>query len=522
MQVTYTDVERPVLTIEEALEVEGRSSRLDMEEVVEGEVEKEEEEGMTKVQGEFAIGGQLHLHLEPHTALARPNEEGGLDMVVSTQHMDAVQAAVAATLGLKEHTVNLQVRRLGGAFGGKLSNSKIAATACAVAAHRLGAPVRLVTDLRTTLEAAGKRLPYLVSYTAAMDAQGKLASVAIKLTCDSGSSYNESTADIAVMFARSVYASRAWRLTPTAVLTDTPSNTYCRAPGSPQGHAAMETVMEHLATVAGTDPLLLREANMVESADLQEVLARLKESSDYTARAAEVQEHNLAHRWTKRGLALVPLQYPHSQFGTRYSVDLAVYHGDGSLAVTHGGVEMGQGINTKVVQVVARELAVPMEAIKVKPTNSFNNANNSFTAGSMGSEGTCAAAIHACRDLRAKMAVVVEEGEEVAWGELVRRCYGRGVDLTGHHMGHSIADNLANYTVMGAAVTEVVVDVLTGQHRVVRCDFIEDTGGSLRRHLARCAHLAPGGRGPGGGGPGDGPGPLDLGAGGGGGGEVAR
>jgi len=211
-------------------------------------------------------------------------------------------------------------------------------------------------------------------------------------------------------------------------------------------------------------------------------LERLKTSSDYEARAEAVEQYNKDNLWMKRGISLVPIQYPHSQFGTRYIVHIAVYHDDGSVAVSHGGIEMGQGVNTKVAQVVARELGVSMDVIKIKPTNNLVNPNSSFTAGSMGSEGNVAAAVRACADLKRKMAKVreeeVEQGgkEDLPWPELVKKCYTRGVDLTGHHMGHSIIDGLAGYIVWAAAVTEVQVDVLTGMTNIRRLDFIEDTG----------------------------------------------
>ena len=335
--------------------------------------------------------------------------------------------------------------------------------ACSLAAHRLGKPVRLVMDLATTLEVSGKRLPFLARYKATVGPDLKLSSVVIKLFCDSGSNYNESTADVAVAYAKGAYSSPAWRITPMAVLTDTASNTYCRsvnplaphnllahgswilllalllpllllhsrAPGSTQGHATMEMVIEHLAAETGKKPLEVREANMLEDATLKEVLERLKTSSDYEARAEAVEQYNKDNLWMKRGISLVPIQYPHSQFGTRYIVHIAVYHDDGSVAVSHGGIEMGQGVNTKVAQVVARELGVSMDVIKIKPTNNLINPNSSFTAGSMGSEGNVAAAVRACADLKRKMAKVreeeVEQGgkEDLPWPELVKKCYTR-------------------------------------------------------------------------------------------------
>ena len=174
---------------------------------------------------------------------------------------------------------------------------------------------------------------------------------------------------------------------------------------------------------------------------------------------------------------MVPIKYGHQQFGTNYNVNISVYHDDGSVAVSHGGIEMGQGINTKVAQIVAKELGVPLDIIRVKPTNNVSNPNAFFTAGSMGSEGNCAAAIRACADLKAKMNVVKEmEENDLPWADLVKKCYTKGVDLTGHHMGHSINDGIGSYIIWGLALTEVQLDVLTGMSNIRRCDFLEETG----------------------------------------------
>ena len=334
----------------------------------------------------------------------------------STQYVDIVQRMVAAHLNMKESDINMTVRRLGGAFGGKISQANIPATACAVAANKLNLPVRLRMDLRTNMELLGKRLPYLASYKASVDQTGKLTGVKMKIYCDSGYSYNESTADTAASFARNVYTSKAWRISPIAVRTDKASNTYVRAPGSTQGHAIMENIMEHLAHSLDMDPLHFRMINMVgqESTDtgklhpIRDIIEKLKKSSKFEERKGEIIQFNQNNLWQKKGIALIPLKYNHNYFGTRYHVNISVYHDDGSIAVTHGGsqfspyyiklgnllffkkgIEMGQGINTKVCQVIARELGVPMELIRVKPTNNFTGANSSVTGGSMGSECCC-------------------------------------------------------------------------------------------------------------------------------------
>ena len=402
VRITYKNTKPLVLNLKDAVKMEGRVSSAPVGDPdVEGDVEEEFAAGDKTVTGEFQIGSQYHFHLETQTCIVKP-EEDGFTVSSSTQYVDMVQRLVAATLNIKESDINMSVRRLGGAFGGKISQANIPAAACAVAANKLNRPVRLRMDLRTNMEMLGKRLPYLVRYKASVDKAGKMKSVKMKIFCDSGYSYNESTSDTAASFARNVYLSKAWNIIPVAVLTDKASNTYTRAPGSTQGHAIIENVVEHLAHDTGADPLDFRMNNMVggDSSDagqthpIRDIIEKLKKSSDFIQRKAEIINFNKSNLWQKKGISLVPLKYRHNYFGTRYHVNISVYHDDGSVAITHGGIEMGQGLNTKVCQVVARELGISMDLIRIKPTNNVAGANSSVTGGSMGSECNCSVGFH--------------------------------------------------------------------------------------------------------------------------------
>ena len=354
VRITYNNLKPLVLNIKDALEVEGRQSSAPVGEPdIEGDVEEEfaVADGERTVSGEFEIGSQYHFHLETQTCVVRP-EEDGLTVSSSTQYVDMVQRMVAAHLNMKESDINMTVRRLGGAFGAKISQANIPATACAVAANKLNLPVRLRMDLRTNMEMLGKRLPYLVRYKASVDQAGKMTGVKMKIYCDSGYSYNESTADTAASFARNVYISKAWRISPIAVLTDKASNTYVRAPGSTQGHAIMENIVEHLAHSLEMDPLEFRMINMVgqEETDtgtlhpIRDIIKKLKKSSNFEERKLEIIQFNENNLWQKKGIALIPLKYSHNYFGTRYHVNISVYHDDGSIAVTHGGIQWSKYI----------------------------------------------------------------------------------------------------------------------------------------------------------------------------------
>jgi len=490
VKISYKNKQPPVLHIKEGLKDVNRVKELRAEDFKDKDISTlchkpdftglslntdDELEEALKVSGEFEIGSQYHFHMETHSCICKPNEDGGLDVTSATQWMDLVQSVMATVLGLKENQINMTVRRLGGAYGGKTTNSPKSAAACGIAAFVLNRPVRLVTDIKANMESLGKRLPYLAKYSGSIDDSGLLTSIDCDMYCDPGFTFNEPTSWIAVYYAQGLYNSKAFKLKPLTVKTNTPSNTFCRAPGSTQGHAIMENIMEHLAFESGTDPLVFRLKNMVESG--QEVVARVRTSSDYDRRKREIEQHNKDNLWTKRGISLTPVMYHHSQYGTRYHVHISVFHEDGSVAVTHGGIEMGQGINTKVAQIVAKKLDLPMDMIKIKPTNNVSNPNASFTAGSMGSEGNVAAALKACDVLMEKMAKVkADQKEELPWDKLVEACYMAGVDLTGHHMGHSIKDGIANYKIPTAVVCEVEIDVLTGVLQIQRVDFIEDVG----------------------------------------------
>jgi len=483
VKVEYNNKKIPILTIPDALKDANRVNSSPVgDPIVEGDIDMELEQADQIIKGEFQSGSQYHFHLETQICICRPIEDG-LDVICATQWMDAVQKLIAKTLGMKESDINMSVRRLGGAYGGKISGPDIPAAACAVAATKLRRPVRLSMDLRSNMEMLGKRLPYMAKYKAAVGKDGKISAIGAKIYCDSGYSYNESTADGAVRFAKNVYISKAWNLRPSAVLTDTASNTYVRAPGSTQGHAIIENIVEHLAYKIGEDPLEFRIKNMVGGEEtngkmhpMREIIEKLKTTSNYEKRKEDIKQFNKKHLWQKKGIAMIPLKYRHDYFGTRYHVNISVYHDDGSVAVTHGAIEMGQGVNTKVCQVVARELGIPMDLIRIKPTNNFTNVNGSVTGGSMGSECCCSAAEIACKKLNDNMKKVKEGMKNPDWKKLVKKCHLTGVDLTAHHMGHSTVDNLVGYNIWGAVVTEVQVDVLTGMMSIIRCDLLEDTG----------------------------------------------
>lgn len=271
----------------------------------------------------------------------------------------------------------------------------------------------------------GKRLPYRIPYQVGFDSTGKIGSLKVDLICDTGYAPNEPTTFLAMAHLQNVYKAAGWEVDTHFVTTNTPSNTACRAPGSVQSVAAIEWIMDHIATYLRKDPLQIREVNLIENGDplvfgaptydrenlIPRMIKEMKEGAEYVKRRGEIENFNGENRWKKRGISVVPVRYPIEYFAANMIASVAIYHMDGYISVSHGGIEMGQGLNTKVfeyetgifskifavidlglfqvVQAVAQALNVPMDRIKVKPSNNFVAANSFATGGSIASEVVC-------------------------------------------------------------------------------------------------------------------------------------
>jgi len=441
------------------------------------------EEGFTKsttvVEGEFEIGNQYHVYMETLTSVCYPTEDG-IEVYCTSQDITAVQTAVASSLNLLSSQVNVVVRRLGGAYGGKISRGTHIATACAIAAYTLGKPVRVQLDLADNMMMVGGRLPYYCKYKAGVDEQGLLQAVDMSIYSDCGYNFNEGTSFFAASFAKNCYLSASWKFRPYLVKTDTPSNTYCRAPGTTQGIAVIENLIEHVAKACNQDPFVFRQKNFKSESypDLQKIINQVVISSDYHQRLEKVKEFNANNRWKKRGINLLPMVYPCDYPPFKYNVLVAIYQIDGSVVVSHGGIECGQGINTKLMQVVAREFGIPVSSVTVKSTNTLTNANGSATGGSVTSELNCYAAIKSCAQLKERMRPMKEKMPDADWKTLVKACFNTNVDLTARHY-YAADEEVKGYIIHGATVTEVELDVLTGEKLIHRVDILEDAGRSI-------------------------------------------
>ncbi len=484
-----------------------------------------------RLAGRMAIGGQDHFYLEGHIALALPGEDGEVAVFSSTQHPSEVQHMVAHVLGLPSNRVTVEVRRMGGAFGGKETQSNLFAAVAALAAVTLDRPVKLRPDRDDDMVATGKRHDMEVDYEVGFDAAGNVLGVEMTFAARCGFSADLSgpVTDRTLFHADNCYHWPAARLTSEPLMTHTVSNTAFRGFGGPQGMLAAERVIEEVAFALGEDPLTIRTRNVygdaaravtpyhqrVEDNIAPRLMAALAERADYWARRAALRRANADSAVIKRGLALTPVKFGISFTATHFNQAGALVHvyADGSVRLNHGGTEMGQGLYMKVAQVVAEEFQIDVDRVRITATTTDKVPNTSATAASSGSDLNGMAARNAARAIRDRLTDFAAESHgvardqvsflpgrvrvgnaEIAFDELVRQAYMARVQLsaTGFYKTPKIHwDRVAGrgrpfyYFSYGAAAAEVAVDTATGEYQVERVDILHDVGRSLNPAIDR-------------------------------------
>ena len=477
----------------------------------------------------FRVGGQEQFYLEGQIAYATPTESGGMKLWCSTQHPSEMQAVVAHALGRAVHAVQVECRRMGGGFGGKESQSALFACVAAVAAERLQRPVKLRLDRDDDFMVTGRRHGFHVEIELGHDDAGRILGVEATLVSNAGHSADLSAP---VMTRALCHFDNAYWLPHVALhgyaaRTNTQSNTAFRGFGGPQGAIAIEHVMDLLARRLGRDPLDVRRLNFYGSTErhltpygqpvadnlLEPLVAQLVHSSGYAERRKAIARFNAGSPVLKKGLALTPLK-----FGIAFNVShlnqagaLVHVYLDGSVLVNPGGTEMGQGLNTKVAQVVAHELGLPFERVRVTATDTQKVANTSATAASTGSDLNGKAAQAAARTLRDRLSafaaaqwggtpvavrfdagLVHVAGRTMPFVELVHAAYLARVQLWSDGFyatpglswdRHAMQGRPFHYFAFGAAVSEVVIDTLTGEWKLLRADLLHDAGRSLNPAL---------------------------------------
>ncbi|XP_013100957.2 uncharacterized protein LOC106082773 [Stomoxys calcitrans] len=438
-----------------------------------------------EVNGIFEMGLQYHFAMEPQTCVVIPAEQS-LEVYSSTQWHNHTQACIAKMLQLRAAQVQLKVRRLGGAFGSKLSRCNFVACAASLAAHKLNRPVRFVQSLESMMDTLGKRWACRSDYKVHGQANGKLVALQNIFYEDAGWSSNEYAPPVYPDSFRSCYAfsEENLKLEGKVVLTDAPSSTFMRAPGSLEGIAMIENIIEHIAFEGNLDPADVRLVNIKEGNKMKELLPQFLKSREYKKRRGKIDLFNAQNRWLKKGLGLAIMNFPleyFPKFGT-YPATVTIYHVDGSVVISHGGIEMGQGLNTKAAQVAAHILGIPLEFVKIESTDTVNGANALWSGASMSSECIGYAIRKCCNTLNDRLMPIRKSLEKNAtWKQVVQVAWEKSTNLIASEQ-YKFGD-IQEYSIHSLALTEVEVDILTGNHLIKRVDILQDVGESLSPNI---------------------------------------
>jgi xanthine dehydrogenase large subunit len=478
-----------------------------------------------RAKGTVTIGGQEHFYLESQVAMAIPGEDDEMLIQTSTQHPTEIQVMVAQVLGIPHAAVTVNMRRMGGGFGGKETQGNLFAAIAAVAARKFGHAVKIRPDRDDDFSITGKRHDFVVSYDVGYNSDGKIQAVAATFAARSGYSADLSgpVTDRALFHCDNAYWYPAVRVNSLPLFTNTVSNTAFRGFGGPQGLIGAERWIEHIAYALGKDPLEIRKANFygtdsnnitpyhqpVEDNIVHRIVEQLELESDYQARRKAILAFNQTSRVLKKGIALSPVKFGISFTATWHNQAGALVHvyRDGSIHLSHGGTEMGQGLHTKVAQVVADAFGVTLDHVQITASNTGKVPNTSATAASSGTDLNGMAALDGCNQIKARMeahaARIYEvEPKDVHWEfggiragkqfvpfeELATSCWMNRVQLsaTGFYATPKVHWDRATgrghpfyYFAYGAAASEVTIDTLTGEYQVDRADVLEDVGRSL-------------------------------------------
>ncbi|VAW21381.1 Xanthine dehydrogenase, molybdenum binding subunit [hydrothermal vent metagenome] len=526
-KIKYQDL-AAVLNIDQALE-SGAKLVCEPLTLKRGDVEKNMAAAPRVISASMRIGGQDHFYLEGQITFALPGEDEEMLLYCSTQHPSEVQHMVAHVLGVRSHEIVVKVRRLGGGFGGKETQSNLFAVIAALGVKKTGRPVKLRLDRDEDMIATGKRHDFKVDYEAGFDENGKIVAVAANFAARAGFSADLSgpVTDRALFHADNAYYYPAVLLKSQPLKTNTVSNTAFRGFGGPQGVLAAERMIEEIAFALGKDPLEIRKANFygtdtnnitpyhqqVTDNIIHRIVDELEKSSNYQQRRADIVAFNQQSRIIKRGIALTPVKFGISFTATWFNQGGALLHiyGDGSIMLNHGGAEMGQGLYIKVAQVVADEFGLSLDDIKITATTTEKVPNTSATAASSGSDLNGMAALDACNQIKKRLdefAVKkygsdelrfedghVHAGDRVfSFADFIKAAYMERVQLSaaGFYKTPDIHWDRKKgqgrpffYYSYGASVSEVSIDTLSGEYQVDRVDILHDVGKSLNPAIDR-------------------------------------
>lgn len=528
----------PILSIEEAIEKE--SVLGPWRKIERGDVETALKEAPHIIEGELRTGAAEHWYLETQACLCVPGEGDEFFVYSSTQHPSETQLLVAEVLGIKSNQVVVEVRRLGGGFGGKETQANHFACWTALLSHATRRPVKIRLSRDDDQIMTGKRHPYLIRYRAGFNDEGNILAIDVEQNSDGGAANDLSYAILerGMLHADNAYFIPNMRVRARVWKTNHPPNTAFRGFGGPQGISGMETIIDRVARTLKKDSAEIRYKNFygiedrntthygetVENNRLFIIYDQIMQSSEYKKRRKAVNDFNAQHEFSKRGLALTPVKFGISfttAFLNQAGALVNVYR-DGTILVNHGGVEMGQGLNTKIMNIAAAEFGVSLQRIKVNATDTSKVPNTSATAASTGSDLNGMAVKNAIEKLKGRMAKVlaphlsklagdgkqtaVEDvvfendlifdrrnpARKISFEEAIPICYLQQTSLsaTGFYRTPGIGFDREKgeghpfyYYAFGMAVSEVEVDALTGFHQILRVDILHDVGESLNKAM---------------------------------------
>ncbi|KAJ8719329.1 hypothetical protein PYW08_011504 [Mythimna loreyi] len=429
------------------------------------------------ITGSNILHGQYHFPMETMVCVAKPIEEG-LEVHMASQWLDGPHTMISRALNIDQNKIDLHIRRVGGSYGLKITRSIQGAVACSVVAHKMNRPCRLVQPLITNMKAFGKRMPNVNVYKVAVNKSGVIQYLNNTNYTDNGSKINEPVIAYGFDVYHNVYDVSKINFKAYNTVTDTPKNTFCRSPGTLEAIANIENIMERISYEVSLDPLTVRLNNINKSkyGEIVEFIEDLKSSSEYVSRKAAVDSFNTQNRWKKRGLRYSLCRWP--PVGGLYNdVNLAVYHSDASVVITHGGIEMGQGINTKIAQVAAYLLKIPLEKIEIKGNNTIISPNSFVTGGSVSTDAIIIGLRRCIEQLQSRLEPIKATLTDPTWSQLITAAYAANVDLQVH--GFVKPTDAQSYEIFGVVCGEVEVDVLTGEYEVLRVDILQDVGISI-------------------------------------------
>ena len=475
--------------------------------------------------GTLEVGGQEHFYLEGQIAYVVPQEQNQWLVYSSTQHPGEIQHWVSHALGIDNHAVRVECRRMGGGFGGKETQSGHMAVWAAIAARKLKKPVKLRMDRDDDFLVTGKRHPFAYDYTVGFDDSGRITGLKLLMAVNCGFSADLSgpVADRAVFHADNAYFLENVEIASYRCKTNTQSHTAFRGFGGPQGMIVIEAIMGDIARQLGLDPLAVRRRNLygvgerdvthyqmkVEDNILAPLLSKLEQTSSYSKRKQAISTWNAGSPVIKRGIAITPVKFGISFTATLFNQAGALVHvyTDGSCQVNHGGTEMGQGLNTKVCQIVADELGIAFEQVLATASDTSKVPNASATAASAGTDLNARAAQYAARNVRDNLAQFVAGMDSCGAGavsfrsgqvitpmgsrpftDVVKLAYANRIQLWSdgfyrtpkiHYDKTTLTGRPFYYFAYGAACTEVAIDLLTGESRVLKVDILHDVGTSI-------------------------------------------